>query len=154
MRPSNNIGYLINHLAAVLGRQSDDVLQNQLGIGFSQFKLLMVLQKNPHIQQKQIAESLGQTEASISRQIKLMHEQGLLTTQISAENRRQHITTLTTKGERATEGAMQVLNEYHAPVFAKLSDKQREQLIEALRIMHTEACRYDKPGACHQPLDV
>src|SRR5579863_5003598 len=98
MRPTNKIGYLLQHVSFVLARQADQALQERLGIGFSQYKILMTLQFNPHVQQKQIAESLGQTEASISRQIKLLHDKGLLSTRINPSNRREHITTPTPKG--------------------------------------------------------
>jgi len=150
MQPTNNIGYLLNHLAFMLGRQSDQVLQEQLGIGFSQFKIMMVLGWNPSIQQRQIADKLGQTEASISRQIKLMQKQGLLSTKINPENRRVHITRLTPKGERLTEQALRVLNNYHAPTFAALSTKQQESLVEILTLMHDQVC-IDKQNGFHHP---
>lgn len=148
MRPTNNIGYLLNHLAFMLSRQSDQVLQEQLGIGFSQFKIMMALKWNPAVQQKQIAERLGQTEASISRQIKLLHKQGLLNSRVSPENKREHITTLTPKGEKLTERAMQALNNYHAPTFAALSEEQQQTLIEILNTMHDAVC-VDKGGFSH-----
>jgi len=154
MRPTNNIGYLIQHLASALARQSDQVLQERLGLGFSQFKLLMLLQWSPHIQQRQIAESLGQTEASISRQVKLMHDKGLLQTTINPKNRREHITTLTSKGLRLTEEALNVLNNYHAPMFARLSEKQQERFLETLGIMHDCACQPGKAGACQLMTNV
>lgn len=150
MRPTNNIGYMLNHLAFVLSRHSDQVLQEQLGIGFSQFKIMMVLKWDPAIQQKQIADKLGQTEASISRQIKLLHDKGLLGTRISADNKRGHITTLTPKGEKLTERAMLILNNYHAPTFASLSPKQQQTLLEILNIMHDAVC-IEKQGAFHHP---
>jgi len=137
---TNNIGFLLQHLSFVLARQSDQVLQEQLGIGFSQFKILMALQWHPDIQQKQIAERLGQTEASISRQIKLLQDQGLLTANVNPQNRREHLTRPTTRGERFTDKAMEVLNNYHAPMFARLSDKQQQQLQEILGVMHDHAC--------------
>ncbi len=149
MQPTKNIGYLLNHLAFVLGRQSDQALQEQLDIGFSQFKIMMVLGWNPSIQQKQIADKLGQTEASVSRQIKLLHDQGLLSTKINPENRREHITRLTSKGERLTEQAMRTLNSYHAPTFAGLTDKQQQTLIEILTIMHEAVCGTDKTSPYH-----
>lgn len=135
MRPTNNIGYLLNHLAFVLSRQSDQVLQEQLGIGFSQYKILMVLMSNPSIQQKQIAERLGQTESSVSRQIKILHDKSLLVTRITPENRREHITTLTARGETLTEQAMLILNNYHSPTLAALSEKQSKQLLEILNVL-------------------
>ncbi len=152
MNSSNTIGYLLQHLSTALARQSEQVLQERLGIGFSQFKILMALQWNPEVQQKHIADALGQTEASISRQIKLMHERGLLETKIRASNRREHITRPTSKGVRLTEEALSVLNNYHSPMFELLNEKQRQQLQEMLITLHNYACQPSKSGACHKML--
>lgn len=151
MQLTNNIGYLIQHLAFTLSRQNEQILQERLGLGFSQFKILMLLQSNPSVQQRDIADGLGQTEASVSRQIKLMIRRGLLSSQVSPNNRRQHITTPTTKGLRLTEEAMHILNNYHAPMFERFNDKQREQLLQMLQIMHECACSSGKTGACQHP---
>lgn len=149
MQPSTNLGYLIHHISFVLDRQSDQALQERLGIGFSKFKILMVLKWHTGIQQKRIAENLGQTEAGISRQIKLMTEMGLLQSRVSPLNRREHITSLTARGDRIAEEAMSLLNDYHTPMFARLSVKQQEELTEILQIMHQETCRSQKPGSCN-----
>jgi DNA-binding MarR family transcriptional regulator len=153
MHPTNKIGYLVNHLAFVLGRQSDQVLLERMGLGFSQFKILMVLKKNPHVQQKVIADMLGQTEAGISRQIKLLHEQGLLQTTRRAEDKREHITTLTAKGERFTDEAMTTLSHYHDPVFQTLSEKEQQTLSALLQRIHQETCLDGRAGSCHQMFD-
>lgn len=136
------------HLSFVMVRQSDQVLQERLGIGFSQFKIMMVLQKHPGIQQRAIADSLGQTEASISRQIKLLHDQGLLTTTVNPENRRVHITTLSAKGARLADEAISILNTFNEPVIEGLSDKQQTQFVEMLDLMHTQACGAGRLTAC------
>lgn len=140
MGPTNNIGYLLQRLAFCLNRQSDKVLQEELGIGFSQFKILMILQWRPNVQQKQIADNLGQTEASISRQIKLLKDDGLLATEINPNNKREHITKPTPRGIKMTEKALDVLNSYHRPMFAKLDAKQQQQLHEGLSVMYEYAC--------------
>lgn len=149
MRPSDNIGYLMQRLSFLLNRQSDQILQEQLGIGFSQFKILMVLGWDSNIGQKHIADKLGQTEAGISRQIKLLKELGLLVTEINPDNRREHMTVLTAKGQRVTERSLEILNGYHAPMFDLLSDKQKERLLSSLTIMHEYVCRSEKPGIKH-----
>ncbi len=131
----DNLGFLIQHLAFSLGRLNDQVLQERLGIGFSQFKLMMVLERQPHIQQKQIADTLGQTEASISRQIKVLHDKNLLQTLVNPRNRRQHITTLTPRGLRFTEEATATLDGYYEPLFARLTPRQQVQLRESLLIL-------------------
>ena len=111
----------------------------------------MVLERNPHIQQRQIADALGQTEASISRQIRVMTDKGLLHSTVSPHNRREHITTPTTKGGRLVEEAMSVLNNFHAPMFGRLSEKDRDQLLKILSSMHEYVCQAGKPGACDHP---
>lgn len=154
MGPTNNIGYLLQHLSSVLAKQSDQALQERLGIGFSQFKILRVLQHSPHTQQRQIAEWLGQTEASISRQIKLMIDKNLLHTTISPKNRREHLTTPTAKGVRMTEEAINVLNATHASMFAEMGEKHQQQLLDVLSHMHQFACQSGKIGACHHPFNT
>ncbi len=140
MKATNNIGFLLQHLSFSLARQSDQVLQDELGIGFSQFKIMMVLQKQPHIRQNQIAEKLGQTEASVSRQIKLMHDDGYLQSVPRAEDRRENITSLTARGLRTSEEAMKVLTEHHAPMFKTLSDKEQAELLKLLTTLHEYVC--------------
>ncbi len=151
-RPTSNIGYLLQHLSSVLAKQSDQALQEQLGLGFSQFKILMVLQKNPNIQQRQIAEALGQTEASISRQIKLMHDRGWLVTTVRPTNRREHITMPTEKGIEMTKKAREVLIGHHAPMFGQLSENEIDEMLEILIKMHSHVCQSGKLGACDHPM--
>ena len=155
MNPTNKLGYLIQHIAFVLSKQSDQVLQEQLGIGLSQFKILMTLQKNPKMQQRLIADSLGQTEASISRQIKIMTNKGLLQTTISDDNHREHLTTLSLKGIKLTEAAMEVLRSYNKPMFDQINDKQQDQLLQILLSLHQHTCQPGKLAACmHQFKEV
>lgn len=149
MLTSSSIGFLIQHLASSLGRQNDQILQEQLGIGFSQYKLMKVLQMKSGIQQKQIADALGQTEASISRQIKLLQDKGLLQVTVSPHNRREHITTLTAKGLRFEEEAKSIVADYHKEMFAQLSNKQQEQLVDILSTMHKYSCQ-GKSSICQQ----
>ena len=149
--PTNNIGYLLQHLASVLAKQSDQLLSERLGIGFSQYKILMVLQVNPRTRQRHIAERLGQTEASISRQIGIMLDRGLLQTTVNPSNRREHLTTPTTKGLRILDEASNILNRHHGPMFGEMTERQREQLLDSLSIMHRHACQPGRIGACDHP---
>lgn len=143
LRPTNNIGYLLQHVSSLLAKQSEQVLQERLGIGFSQFKILRALQANPHIKQRQIAYNLGQTEASVSRQVKLMVDEGLLVSRVSPKSRREHITVPTAKGIKLTEAALDALAKYHAPTFNALTERQRTQLRGILETIHTQVCPTD-----------
>jgi DNA-binding MarR family transcriptional regulator len=144
---TNNIGYLLQHISAILAHQTDQVLQERLGIGFSQYKILSVLNETPNIQQRQIAVTLGQTEASISRQIKLLAEQGLLTSIAHPQNRREHVATLTPRGSRYIDEALRIINTYHAPAFRRLGEKQQLQLLEHLSTLHDSICNAPHPAA-------
>lgn len=154
MTQLNTIGYLLQHVASTLQRQSDQVLQERLGIGMSQFRILMMLQMMPAVEQRKLADCLGQTEASVSRQVKLLQEKGLLGTHIDPHERRRHITTPTQKGIRLTEAARQILDDYHQPMLKQLNDKQRQQFQEMLQKLHDYTCAPGMPMACDRPFDV
>lgn len=154
MDPANKLSYLTQHLAGVMGKQVDQVLQEQLGIGFSQFKILMVLEWNPRVQQRVIASSLGQTEASISRQIKLLSAKGLLAAKPDPQNRRKHITAPTTLGMQLTEAAGTIVRRSFGPEYAELGDGQIAQLLTGLQKLHTIVCQPGKLGACDHLLGL
>jgi DNA-binding MarR family transcriptional regulator len=144
----DNLGYLLHHLGFVMDRQSDILLQERLDIGFSQFKILMALKWHASVQQRHIAEKLGQTEASVSRQIKLLKDAGYITVKQSPQNRREHITTLTTKGVTTVDKAMRALNEYHAPIFKSFTPSQQKALKDLLQTLHHEMCARDPSSNC------
>lgn len=154
MGPVITIGYLLQHTATILMRQSDQVLQERLGIGMSQFRLLMMLRENPNVQQRTLAERLGQTEASISRQTKLLVEKGLLGVRVNPKSRREHVTMPTPKGLKITEAALEVLEQYHMPMFALLTSKQQQQLTEYLRKFHAYTCAPGRQFACDHQFDL
>jgi DNA-binding MarR family transcriptional regulator len=151
MGPINNLSYLLHHLAAVIGKQSDQILQEQLGIGLSQYKILMVLEWNPRIQQKAIGENLGQTEASISRQIKLLKKRGLLISKVDPSNKRKHMSAPTPLGMQVTEAANDLLRRNFTSDFSNLGEDQILKLNANLQKLHKLVCRPGKVGACtHQ----
>ena len=154
LNPQAAIAYLLDHVAAMLARQNDQALQEQLGIGMSQYKILLVLQRTPDISQRELADHLGQTEASVSRQIKLMHDKGLLLQRVDPGNRRVHVTELTTKGVRVTDAARTALRRSERDVLEAFSEKQQKQLLESLRQLHDATCGVGKPNACDRPFGV
>jgi len=153
MSKTYDLMQLLDHVAATVAKQSDQVLQEQLGIGLSQFKILQVLQAEPRTPQREIARSLGQTEASISRQVKLMLEQGLIHIFRGPDDHRQHLTVVTHKGERLAMAALIALARYHRPTVSALTEKQQEQLVAALETLHRQLCvESHATPAADQPL--
>lgn len=154
MGPTNNLSYLLEHLSAVLGKQTDQVLQEQLGIGVSQYRILMVLEQNPRVQQKVIADSLGQTEASISRQLKLLQTKGLVGLWIDPNNRRKHVVMPTQMGLQITDAATAIICRSFGPDFSSLGEDQLMQLISGLQRLHAVICTPGNAGACDHPLGL
>lgn len=132
MDHSERIARQLHNLSALLSRESDQILQERLGIGLSQYKILAAVEHNPSLQQRAIAVELGQTEASVSRQIKLLHKKDMITTRPNPANRREHLTALTPKGQRATSAAHQSLATYHRTLTSQLSPRQQEVLLGLL----------------------
>lgn len=114
----------------------------------------MVLDWNPRIQQRTIADSLGQTEASISRQIKLLKTKGLLDSKIDPQNRRKHITVPTLRGMQITEAASDILRRQLSTELAHINENQLLQLTTGLHQLHRQLCRPGNVGACDHQLGV
>lgn len=154
MDPVITLGYLLQHTATMIMRQSDQILQERLGIGMSQLRIMMMLERSPNIQQRKLADCLGQTEASISRQIKLLQEKGMLAVRVNPKSRREHLAVPTPKGLKMTQAAMEALVRYHTPMTEQLSEKQREQLQTMLQTFHNHICSPGKPFACDHPYQL
>lgn len=142
------VTYLLQHIAAIMGRQTDQVLQERLGIGLSQLRILLLLQHEPGVSQRTLGDRLGQTEASISRQIKLMTEKGYLASAVNPKSRRERLSMLTPKGAKITEAAKDVLANYHEPLSGLLGEKTHKQLSDTLVALHGQVCAVAKPFAC------
>jgi len=145
------LSYLLQHTSSTMHRQTDQIMQERLGIGMAQYKILTILQERPGAQQRFLADSLGQTEASISRQVKLLQQKGLLSVLTNPQNKREHAAALTTKGVKFTEAARDIVEEYHSPAFEQLTDKEQEQLAGILQHLHLYCCQQGRPYACELP---
>jgi|ERR1035438_2163952 DNA-binding MarR family transcriptional regulator len=141
MKTANKIDYILQHITSLLSRDSDQILLEQLGIGYSQFKLLRVLSSGAPIKQGFIADLLGQTEASISRQINLLIDKNLITKNVDPHNKRVRLIAITAKGKKITEASDEVLNRYHKNILAEISSKQRLELLKSLEDLHDKICR-------------
>lgn len=132
MDTNSSLGFTLHSLSFMLDRQSDLFLQDRYGIGFSQFKIMMALMSRTNIQQRDIAEYLGQTESSVSRQVQSLIVEGLVSSHRDSGDHRQRVTQLTNKGEKLARGAMAGLEKHYAPMFNTLSDKKQMELSELL----------------------
>ena len=150
MQTIHTIGFHLQRVANMLLRESDQVLQEQLGIGMAQLKILEIVQKSSRLLQRQIAEALNQTEASISRQVKLLHNKQLLITRPNPKDHRERITTLTPRGMRLVEAALELLQSFQTPLISDLSEKQQAELMNMLSKIEQRITPPEDPSLEHK----
>jgi len=127
--------YALQRLASDTHKYIDQMLLERLGIGVSQLRILHVVQSLDSAGQRAIGTKLGQTEASISRQIKVLTQKGLVQTRINPKNQRERLVSITAKGTRLTEVADTDLDRSMQAVLQPLSPKQQKQLGELLNML-------------------
>lgn len=143
MKTNNEIDYLLQHITSLLSRDSDQILLEQLGVGYSQYKILRVLNPGAPVKQKFIADLLGQTEASISRQINLLINKGLINKTTDPRNKRVRLIVITSKGKKITNASALVLKRFHNRMFSEIHNKQLSELLNLLEILHNKICLSD-----------
>lgn len=114
-------------------RQADQSLQERLGIGLSQLKIMNLLQDDNVLSQKELANNLSQTEASISRQVKFMQKHGWLITATDPTERRKRLVKPTAAGQKIASAAQEVVNEQSQKMLQNISPKQQQALLDLLQ---------------------
>ena len=92
--------YLVRRVAGLMDREGEALLQRrELGISLAQFLVLSVVDAYPgHLSQQAIADRLGLTKGTVSRQIDTAVEAGLMTVQVASHTRRENAVALTKAG--------------------------------------------------------
>ena len=111
----------LHHLAFILEKQLDDELKQQLDIGFAQYKVLEAINQNMLASQAVIAKLLDQTEAGVSRQVKILQKKGLIFVSDVMGNKRARELSLTEIGDEIVSQAENILEISQAQVVGLLS---------------------------------
>jgi len=117
------------HLTYVLQQLSDDQLLAKAGVGLSQTRIMSVLNSSVPHSQRAIAHLLQQTEANVSRQLKVMHGHGLVSIVKNKKDNRLRDVKLTAKGKNKYQLAIKVLTAQQSELL-KLLDKKELQAFE------------------------
>ena len=90
---------LIRRAASTMDRQGEALFRSELGISLPQFLVLSVVDAHPGpLSQQAVADRLGLTKGTVSRQIDHAAENGLMTVEVAAHTRREHALALTAAG--------------------------------------------------------
>lgn len=123
---------MMHEVSQRLTAESDQILMERFGIGFSQYKVLLCLEERSGVAQKEIAKQLLQTEASVSRQVTVLYKKGMVTVKTGKDSRKNLIFP-TSRGVEVIAKATKALRDYTHPIFEDLSPKQEKILHDALQ---------------------
>lgn len=125
------------HLVFVLQQMTDEQLLKQTGAGLSAVRIMSALDKSVPYSQRVIAAKLGQTEANISRQLKVMKRAGLVSIVQDKKDRRQRQVSLSAKGQRVYGKAEKILKAQQKSFFSVLDKSQNQAFDEVTRRLLT-----------------
>lgn len=114
----------LHHLEFILQHQSDQLLHSGLGVGFSQVRIMDSIGDYTVQSQRELAVKLYQTEANISRQLKILQEHGLVEVIRTKKDKRQRHVKLTQKGVDCLDQAHEILTGLHKKLLAGLEYRE------------------------------
>jgi DNA-binding MarR family transcriptional regulator len=92
--------FLVRRVAGLLDRAGESFFRHELDVSLAQFLVLSVVEAHPgDLSQQAIAERLGLTKGTVSRQIETAVAAGLMRVERSQRTRRENNVTLTPAGK-------------------------------------------------------
>ncbi len=110
-------------LTFVLQQFADNLLLGEVGLSLGMVRIMSGLSPAAATSQRRLALHLSQTEANISRQLKILKKEGLVSVTKNKKDGRQRDVLLTKKGERKYRTAEKLLLENQRE-FDKLMRRQ------------------------------
>ena len=128
--------YLIRRTAALMDRDGDTLCRRELGISLAQFLVLSVVDAYPgHLSQQAIADRLGLTKGTVSRQIDNAVAAGLMTVQVAPHTRRENAVALTAAGTALVRKGDALMQESRTAMLGAVTPNQLHAVVAALRAL-------------------
>lgn len=138
---SRDIFYSAHKAVFVIDKIADKILQDNLNLTYSQFRILAAIKRNPDVSQKDIADYLDMTEAAVSRQIEFVVKREFVKKTENKKNRRQSVLALTSLGINQLQKAFKTLDAKFEEVFGVINPKEREVLSTAFSKLLKVVCK-------------
>lgn len=135
--------WLLHNLSTSLHKSVDDAIKERVGIGLAQYKVLEGISYKGIAKQNELAAMLRQTEAGISRQVKLLYKKGLLVYTNESRSGGSDVS-LTRIGEEVVRLAYQVVDGYTAVIESVVRPGQLLGMQESLEKMTEIAYRQEE----------
>ncbi len=138
------IGRQLARAAKSVGRAFDDALA-EAGGSLPAWLVLLSLKSRPLRNQRELADAVGITQATLTHHLNAMDAQGLVTRRRDPANRRMHLVELTEAGEAAFVRLRDAASAFDGRLRRSLSDRDVEDLGELLRRLERNVADED-PG--------
>jgi DNA-binding MarR family transcriptional regulator len=131
--------YLVRRVAALMDRQGDAICRRELGLSLAQFLVLSVVDAYPgHLSQQAIADRLGLTKGTVSRQIEAAVAAGFMTVRVAPHTRRENSVALTRSGAALVRKGDAILQDSRTATLGAVTPSELHAAIDALRaVMQT-----------------
>lgn len=125
--------FLVRKSASLMERGGETLFREGLGISLAQFMVLSVVDARPGaFNQQSVADYLGLTKGTVSRQIEQAERAGLLTTAVSPTSRREKLATLTPEGTTIVRRGDELLARSQLSAFGGLPEDDVRATIRTL----------------------
>ena len=114
----------LHRLEFILQHKSDTLLRDSVGVGFGQVQIMQALHRSVPLSQCAVASKLYQTEANVSRQLRLLKKKGLVSISRNKKDKRLHEAVLTVKGSKAFTKAEKILATQHKGLLKLLNSSE------------------------------
>jgi DNA-binding MarR family transcriptional regulator len=139
--------YLVRHVAARMDRAGDALYRQGLGISLAQFLVLSVVDAYPGpVNQQAVADRLGLTKGTVSRQIELAVRAGRMTVTVAPHSRRENVVRLTPDGTALVRKGDELLAEALVHDMPALSAGDRAATIRTLGALNAALGGPPVPG--------
>jgi len=129
--------YLTRRVVGLMDRSGEALFQQELGISLAQFLVLSVVDAHPGpLNQQQVADRLGLTKGTVSRQIDNAASAGLMKVQPSAHSRRENTVTLTPAGTDLVQRGDAAFQQARAAVLPAIDVDDMRAAIRVLASMN------------------
>lgn len=139
MSCQRHITYYLQKIGFVLEKFADQILQDEINLTHSQFRVLMAIEHKT-VCQRDIAEYWNMTDAAVSRQIESLINSKLIHKKENPENRRQHALVLTAKGKAKLEKGMQLIDKKYQEMYQTVPKKDQKIVEDSLKKMLDCVC--------------
>ncbi|ACU72248.1 transcriptional regulator, MarR family [Catenulispora acidiphila DSM 44928] len=130
--------YLIRRVATLLDRTGEALFQREIGTSLAQYLVLSVVDAHPGpLNQQAIADRLGLTKGTVSRQIDTAVAAGLMTVRTAEHNRRENLITLTPTGTHLVRQGDAAFEREKAESLPKLPPQEMRTAIRVLTAMNS-----------------